>query len=58
MHCKDDFADHMALSEVLVRLVGPGKGIGLRYWNLELRGLHRRVKALEFTNAGDAVVTY
>src|SRR6202043_2232391 len=56
MHRKDDFSDHVALGEALMRLVGPGEGIAFRNWNLELRGLHCRVQALEFSNAGDAVV--
>ena len=51
MHRKDDFSDHMALGEALMRLVGPGEGIAFRNWNLELRGLHCRVQALEFSNS-------
>jgi len=58
MHCKDDFSDHMALGEALMRLVSPGEGIAFRDWNLELRGLHRRVEAFEFADSGDAVITH
>jgi hypothetical protein len=48
----------MALGESLVRLVGLGEGVAFRDWNLELRGLHRRVEALEFADSRDAVITH
>src|ERR1700720_4553183 len=46
----------MTLGEALMRLVSTGEGIAFRDLNLELRGLPRRVQALEFANAGDAVI--
>ena len=51
MHRKDDFSDHMALGEALMRHGGPGEGIAFGDWNPELGGEHRRVQALEFANA-------
>src|SRR5260370_31005735 len=57
MHRKDDFTYHMTLGEALVRLTGLGERIAFGDWNPELRSLHRRVEALEFANAGNAVVT-
>src|SRR5258708_26085593 len=57
VHRKDDFTDHMTLGEALVRLTGLGERIAFGDWNPELRSLHRRVEALEFANAGNAVVT-
>src|ERR1700738_891196 len=56
MHRKDYFSNDMTLGQPLMRLVSAGKGIAFRDRNLELCGLHRRVEALEFANAGDAIV--
>src|ERR1700716_4012946 len=56
MHRKDDFSDHMTLSEALMRLVSLGEGIAFGDRNFEPRGLHRRGEALEFFDTGDAVI--
>src|SRR6202140_3942965 len=56
VHRKDEFADHMPLGEALVRLVSAGERIALRDGNFQPRGLHRRVEALVFANAGDTVI--
>src|SRR5258708_7171637 len=53
---KHDFTDHVTLCEALVRLTGLDERIAFGDWNLELRGVHRCVEAIEFANSGNTVV--